>query len=127
MTKDISNLGDSQPIIYDKVITNVGSGYDPRHGAFRAPVGGIYKFTFSILQGTASMWTGVELVKNGVAVGRVKVGDYGYLAVGTNIVNVRLSAGDDIWVQHMTNLGSHVIPANDGGFAMFTGHLVAAD
>lgn len=73
------------------------------------------------------MWIGVELVKNGVAVGRIKAGDYGYLAIGTNIVNIRLAAGDDVWVQHITNLGSNVIPAQNGGYAMFTGHLVAED
>lgn len=73
------------------------------------------------------MWAAVELVKNGVAVGRVKTGDYGYWAVGTNIVNIRLATGDDVWVQHITNTGSHIVPARGGGFVMFTGHLVAAD
>lgn len=109
------------------MITNAGDGYDPRHGAFRAPVSGTYKFTFSVAQGTSSMYIGVELVKNGMAVGRVKTGDYGYIAIGTNIVNIRLAMGDDVWVRHMSNIGSNKIPAFDGGFGMFTGHLVSAD
>ncbi|XP_052253539.1 complement C1q tumor necrosis factor-related protein 3-like [Dreissena polymorpha] len=127
MTVDISNLGESQPIIYDKVITNVGRAYDSRHGTFRAPVGGTYKFTFSVLQGTNNMWIQVELVKNGKVIGRVKVGDYGYWAIGTNIINTHLDAGDDVWVQHSTNQGSNMIMSRNGGYTMFTGHLVTAD
>ncbi|XP_045166220.1 complement C1q-like protein 4 [Mercenaria mercenaria] len=127
LTHDITNLGVSQPIIYDKVITNVGGAYDARHGSFRAPVSGTYKFSFSVLQGTSAMYIAVELVRNGSPIGRVRTGDYGYYAVGTNIVNVHLDAEDDVWVQHQDNLGSRIVKANGGGFSLFTGHLVKAD
>ncbi|KAH3893464.1 hypothetical protein DPMN_017611 [Dreissena polymorpha] len=73
------------------------------------------------------MWIQVELVKNGKVIGRVKVGDYGYWAIGTNIINTHLDAGDDVWVQHSTNQGSNMIMSRNGGYTMFTGHLVTAD
>lgn len=109
------------------MITNTNEAYDARHGSFRAPVSGTYKFSFSVLQGTGRMYIAVELVRNGSPIGRVRTGDYGYYAVGTNIVNVHLDAGDDVWVQHQDNLGSGTIVARGGGFTMFTGHLVKAD
>ncbi|XP_052782191.1 complement C1q tumor necrosis factor-related protein 2-like [Mya arenaria] len=127
LTSDITNLGDSQPIVFDKVITNTDGVYDSRHGSFRAPVGGTYKFTFSVLQGTASTWIAVDLVLNGNVIGRVKTGSYGYYDIGTNVVNVHLAAGDDVWVQHNGNQGSDKIVAKGGGYTMFTGHLVTAD
>lgn len=73
------------------------------------------------------MWIALELVRNGSPLGRIRTGDYGYYAVGTNIINVHLDGGDDVWVQHEANLGSHIIKARGGGFTMFTGHLVRAD
>ena len=128
LTHDLTTFGTDQPIIYDKVITNVGGAYDNRHGAFRAPVSGTYKFSFSVLQGTGRMYIAVELVKNGTPIGRVRTGDYQYYAVGTNIVNVHLKAGDDVWVQHQDYIGSGMtVPAKGGGYCLFTGHLVKAD
>ncbi|WAR25943.1 hypothetical protein MAR_011647 [Mya arenaria] len=50
ITKDVTNFGSHQPLVFDKVITNVGGAYDSRHGTFRAPVDGIYQFSFSALQ-----------------------------------------------------------------------------
>ncbi|KAK3609817.1 hypothetical protein CHS0354_029856 [Potamilus streckersoni] len=127
LTKDITNLGIEAPIIFDKVITNVGGGYDPRHGHFRAPVSGTYKFSFSILQGTAAMWISTELVKEGRPIGRVKTGDNGYWTLGSNVITTHLQEGEDVWVRHKANEGSNIIPADHGHFTMFTGHLIRAD
>lgn len=127
LTKDINPLGDNQVLLYDKVITNVGGAYDSRHGAFRAPVSGTYKFTFSVLQGTSQMYIALELVKNGVAIGRVRTGDQSYYAIGTNIINVHLNAGDDVWVRHEESVGNDRVMSLAGGYTMFTGHIVRAD
>ncbi|KAL4225873.1 positive regulation of adiponectin secretion [Mactra antiquata] len=127
LTSDINPLGDNQVVLYDNVITNVGGAYDVRHGAFRAPVSGAYKFTFSVLQGTSQMWIAVDLVKNGAPIGRIRTGDYSYYAIGTNIVTVHLDAGDDVWVQHQELAGSDRIMTLKGGYSMFTGHLIQAD
>ena len=44
-----------------QVITNLGDGYDSRHGEFRAPVDGTYKFSVSAYV-KAGQWVGVEIV-----------------------------------------------------------------
>lgn len=41
------NLGpitDHADIVFDRVVTNVGSGYEPSTGRFTAPVNGTYQF-----------------------------------------------------------------------------------
>lgn len=124
ITKDNTNFGTSQRIIYDQVTTNVGGAYDPRHGTFRAPVDGVYEFAVSILQGQSTMWLGLELVKNDQVIGRAKTGDNGYWNMGSNVVNVRLQAGDDVWVRHMTDSDTHHVVSDKGLFTSFSGHLI---
>ena len=108
------------------MITNEGGAYDARYGSFRAPVAGIYKFAFSVLQGTSSMYIGLDLVKDGTVVGRIKTGAYGYRDVGTNIINLYLDSGNDVWVQHSTDSDSNKVLAEKGFYTSFTGFLVKA-
>jgi hypothetical protein len=42
------NLGQDQPVEFDKVVTNIGNGFDVRHGHFTAPVKGLYFISGSI-------------------------------------------------------------------------------
>ncbi|XP_052780134.1 protein HP-25 homolog 1-like [Mya arenaria] len=127
ITKDVTNFGSHQPLVFDKVITNVGGAYDSRHGTFRAPVDGIYQFSFSALQGTSTMWLGLELVRDGVVIGRVKTGDNGYYNQGTNVINARLKATNDVWVRHMTDSDNKHVVADGGYFTSFSGHLIATE
>jgi hypothetical protein len=127
ITSDITNFGTHQPVVFDKVITNVGGAYDVRHGSFRAPVDGIYMLSFSALQGQSSMWIGLELVRDNMVIARVKTGDNGYWNMGSNVVNVHLNAGDDVWVRHMSDSDSKHVVADKGFFTSFSGQLIHAD
>ena len=75
------------------------------------------------------MWIGLELVVDNNVIGRVKTGDNGYYNMGTNVISVRLDAGNDVWVRHMSDSDNkHIVAGgSDGGFTMFSGHLVRAD
>lgn len=44
----IHNLSQDQPIIYNKVLLNDGGGYNVNTGMFRAPVSGVYLFSYSV-------------------------------------------------------------------------------
>lgn len=127
ITKDITNFGTHQPVVFDKVITNVGGAYDSRHGSFRAPVDGVYEFSFSVLQGQATMWIGLELVRDNNVIARVKTGDNGYWNMGSNVIIARLHSGDDVWVRHMSDTDNRHIVAEHGFFTSFSGHLINAD
>ncbi|KAL4226941.1 hypothetical protein ACF0H5_014918 [Mactra antiquata] len=122
---DTTPFGIKQRVIYDRVTTNVGGAYDARHGTFRAPVDGVYEFAVSVLQGDSSMWLGLEVVKNyDQVIARVKTGDNGYWNTGSNVVNVRLQKGDDIWVRHMSKGDSNHLVGQKGLFTTFSGHLI---
>ncbi|CAG2247599.1 unnamed protein product [Mytilus edulis] len=62
-------VGKLREIVFDKIETNLGNGYDTYSGTFRAPKDGVYVFTWTIFVhgggsgGNGEVWT--ELVING--------------------------------------------------------------
>ena len=64
---DLTNLGAGQTIIYDKVITNVGNGYDNRTGIFTSPKKGVYVFEMALMV-TPGMEQYLEFNKDGQSV-----------------------------------------------------------
>ncbi|XP_063419008.1 complement C1q tumor necrosis factor-related protein 3-like [Mytilus trossulus] len=48
-SKDKTNVNSGTTVIFDKVVTNTGSGYDASTGQFVAPYEGLYYFTWTIL------------------------------------------------------------------------------
>uniref|UniRef100_A0A8C7HCQ1 Myosin-7B n=1 Tax=Oncorhynchus kisutch TaxID=8019 RepID=A0A8C7HCQ1_ONCKI len=52
-------------LVYEKIFTNIGNGYDTNSGMFSAPVRGVYYFTFTSMGREPGQKMGVYLVKNG--------------------------------------------------------------
>ncbi|XP_045165295.2 complement C1q-like protein 4 [Mercenaria mercenaria] len=121
MTKDITSLGVRQQIPFDQIITNIGNGYDSRHGEFRAPVTGTYEFSVSMLMNPGH-WTGVEIVKDGVAIGKLRTGDSAKWTMAGTSVTAELTAGQDVWVEHIAESDSNVFYGQS--FSTFSGHLI---
>lgn len=48
LTDNFGPVQQHTPIVFDKVITNEGSGYDSTTGKFTAPVNGTYQFNVVI-------------------------------------------------------------------------------
>jgi len=53
------------PVLYDTVFSNIGDGFDLTTGTFRAPVDGLYQFTF---YGMSNSETTLDLVHNSMYV-----------------------------------------------------------
>ncbi|XP_033750028.1 C1q-related factor-like [Pecten maximus] len=112
-------IGTNQIIAYEDVVTNVGNGYDSFTGLFRAPVGGAYEFI-------ATMWSSdgnfleIEMVRNGVDLcyGRASQSNQ---TMGSCVSMVELSAGDRVWVRHLSGRGTY---ANGQEYPSFAGHLI---
>ncbi|CAC5380966.1 C1QL [Mytilus coruscus] len=62
--KDKKNVNSGSTVIFDKVVTNTGSGYDASTGQFVAPYEGLYYFTWTTLT-YYSKYFSTQLMHNG--------------------------------------------------------------
>ncbi|XP_053397480.1 complement C1q tumor necrosis factor-related protein 3-like [Mercenaria mercenaria] len=94
LRKHMVNTGVHQVIPFENVITNVGNGYNPHAGDFRAPATGIYIFSVSLMTYHDSTSGDYAIRRNGTVVSSM------YLRgeTGSQTVVYELNKGDDIAV-----------------------------
>ncbi|KAJ8306888.1 hypothetical protein KUTeg_014972 [Tegillarca granosa] len=80
LSHDISHLGFNEAIIFDKVVTNHGNGYESQSGHITASVAGIYHFTTTI-------------VKNGNEIARAYTSSIDF-ECSVAVVIIQMAAGD---------------------------------
>ncbi|KAJ8298948.1 hypothetical protein KUTeg_023008 [Tegillarca granosa] len=121
LSHGIASLGDQQTIVYDKIVTNIGNGYDSRNSYFSAPVNGVYMIAVS---GMAEHNEYIELsiVKNGTPIGFVRSGFTNDYESGTTVLPLFLAKGDMIWVRHVSSTLGKI---HGYGWNTFSGFLIA--
>ncbi|XP_062603373.1 uncharacterized protein LOC134265142 [Saccostrea cucullata] len=90
----------SGTLVFDKVINNVGGGYNRHTGIFTAPVEGHYVFYVCIVN-HSSLY--VDLVLNGSSQVQAMANSFNandQYETGTNLVILHLQQGDTVWVKH---------------------------
>ncbi|XP_061195788.1 cerebellin-3-like [Saccostrea echinata] len=124
VTSDSSSWN-SGTLVFNKVISNEGGGYDPINGIFTAPVVGNYVFYVSI-QGYKDNDIYVDIVLNGSSEVRAMVeansASNEQYETGTNLVILRLQQGDRVWVRHYD--GSGYATFSDAPVTTFSGFLI---
>ncbi|XP_045169910.2 heavy metal-binding protein HIP-like [Mercenaria mercenaria] len=117
LSKHMTNLGNNQPIVFDRIVTNIGQRYSPNTGVFTAPTNATYYFFASIMSHTGQPLE-TEIVKNGVRM--VLMYSYDNMhEQGTNSVVLQLSTGDEVWVRHTATVGTMVYGNNWPTFSGF--------
>ena len=102
-----STTWNSGTLVFPKVITNVGNGYNPSDGVFSAPMASVYVF-FVNVQSYYSNDILVDIVLNGVmkvktmALGSSNSDNYN---AGPNLAILSLQTGDRVWVKHYSGQG----------------------
>ena len=90
-------LQHGQDIVFDNVLLNLGNGYHKQHGAFIAPVSGVYSFSVSLL--SVSPHCHAKLVKDGQILAMLDFSDTTKYIQSSQGVIVELNAGDDVSVK----------------------------
>ncbi|XP_062610533.1 uncharacterized protein LOC134272303 isoform X1 [Saccostrea cucullata] len=81
-------FGPQQGMEFDQIILNEGGAYDPRHGIFRAPATGIYRFVVTFIN-KPDLDAFEEIVKDGILLGHA-YSNYRQHSEGTVQVNVKI-------------------------------------
>ncbi|XP_062598299.1 multimerin-2-like [Saccostrea cucullata] len=121
-----SSSWSSGTLVFNKVINNVGGGYNPNTGIFTAPLNGDYVFYVSIQSyGNDNSDLHVDIVFNGSI--KVRALAYSYNSndlyeTGTNMVSLRLQQGDTVWVKHHSGKGYYT--HSDAPITTFSGFLI---
>ncbi|CAJ1085945.1 cerebellin 11 [Xyrichtys novacula] len=108
-------------LIFKRIFSNTGNGYDNNTGVFTAPVNGLYYFSFSTY-GYNTHVMGAILVKNGIR----QVSTYDHPSddgsdSSSNSVVLRLAAGDKV---HMELWDKGRVFDNLNGHTTFSGFLI---
>ncbi|XP_048771056.2 complement C1q tumor necrosis factor-related protein 3-like [Ostrea edulis] len=104
----ISNLGSKQPVKFDTVMLNEGSGYDVKTGKFTATEDGVYSFSWNVLVYSGKEFH-TEIVKNGNAIAynyaNGRIVKSGYYLSSSSTVNIKMKKGEQVWVTAHGNHG----------------------
>ncbi|VDI64752.1 Hypothetical predicted protein [Mytilus galloprovincialis] len=90
-------LSNGEKLIFDGVWINVGNGYEPSTGVFKAPQPGLYHFTAVVMSDSGSNLV-LYLCQNGLCITRRLLTGDGY-KTGTFDVVLNLQKGEKVYIQ----------------------------
>jgi hypothetical protein len=90
-------ISENTDVKFDRVVTNVGDGYDMETGKFTAPVDGVYQFNI-IISAQGRQKAAVMVLKNGEMVTTVWAESVPSWATSSNVAVLSLSKGDRVWL-----------------------------
>ncbi|KAK7461196.1 hypothetical protein BaRGS_00038755 [Batillaria attramentaria] len=115
-------LGHQSVLRFDHVITNIGSGYNPRTGIFTAPVAGVYVFFLSFMSVYNQGDVMLVIDKHGEELDTAFANAKTKYDQGSTEVTTHLTVGEKLWVRQQ--LGTAV---RGGTWTIFTGYLIHED
>ncbi|XP_022291583.1 uncharacterized protein LOC111102925 [Crassostrea virginica] len=114
-----SSTWNSGTLVFPKVITNVGNGYNSSDGVFTAPRAGVYVF-FVNVQGYSNNDVYVDIVLNGA--NKVRTMAQTNYDAGPNLAVLSLQTGDRVWVKYHAGQGYYTY--SDSPITTFSGFLI---
>ncbi|XP_013399541.1 C1q-related factor isoform X2 [Lingula anatina] len=106
-------------VVFDNVVTNVGDGYNPKTGRFRAPYNGTYQFHI-VISAQGRQKAAVMLIKNGVMILTVWAESIPFWSTASNTAILKLKEKDQVWLMALGRA-----PYLHGYmYTTFSGHLL---
>lgn len=106
LSTHLYKLGMNQRIVFDNIVTNIGSAYSGTTGVFTAPNDGIYYFIATVMS-HLGQHIETEVVVNGQTMVKMYSFDKDH-EQGTSGVVLQLQTSDEVWVQHLKTQGENV-------------------
>lgn len=118
-------LSGNQRVKYDVEISNIGGAYDLNNGQFTATVSGLYLIQVQLCLGTGGDWMDLNILKDGAVIGRVFSGDSAYHSCGSELSNIHLKQGEQVWL--VREAGKATSLNQDHGWNSFKAVLLQED
>ena len=116
-----SNTWNSGNLIFNRIVSNLGNGYNHRTGVFTAPVAGTYVFYVSINE-YHKLGIGLEIVLNNVSKVRLLGYSDSIHQTGTNMVVLNLQKNDGVCVRRYWGKGYYTY--SDVPLTTFSGFMI---
>lgn len=97
LSENLGPVKEHTNIVFDRVVTNIGSAYDPKIGRFTSPINATYQFNV-VVAAQGRQKAAVMIVKNGGMVATVWAESIPYWATASNIVVLSLEKDDQVWL-----------------------------
>ncbi|OWF42482.1 uncharacterized protein LOC110460999 [Mizuhopecten yessoensis] len=94
----MSDPGVGQTVIFNSHITNVGAKYSFETGIFTCTKPGIYIFSWSVEVANPNFLS-TDLMRNGVTIAETTAKGSDDWGVGSTLVAIELTVGDEVWVR----------------------------
>uniref|UniRef100_A0A194ANM1 C1q domain-containing protein n=1 Tax=Pinctada fucata TaxID=50426 RepID=A0A194ANM1_PINFU len=115
LSKDVQ-LAAYQTVIFDKVVTNIGNGYNNGTGIFISPASGLYQISGSVIAVEGYQDLGFDLMHNGNMVGNL----FGH-HTDSVVIYLELNEGDRVWIRKDFDTKTETMR---GTWSSFSGHLI---
>ncbi|XP_062613566.1 uncharacterized protein LOC134275303 [Saccostrea cucullata] len=114
----------SGTLVFDKIVYNIGGGYDSSTGVFTAPVDGNFVFLANV-QAYSNHYVFTYIVLNGsakVTTMAFSGSSHQTYSAGPNLVVLKLQQGDRVWVKCYSGAGYHT--QGDAPMTTFSGFQI---
>ena len=110
LSKDVTLPNEHQRVVYDVIVMNEGSAYDPETGIFQAPVDGTYMFAVTACAPNGGFFS-LNMVKDQqMVIGELRSGDDTYKDCNSEVSTSYMIAGSTLWVERSNNTNDKNVP-----------------
>ncbi|XP_071128082.1 complement C1q tumor necrosis factor-related protein 3-like isoform X1 [Mytilus edulis] len=117
LTKTVS-LGSNAVLKFDRVVTNIGNGYDPKSGVFTVGKSGLYEFAANFIS-NGDNWLELNLMKNSDFIVKGHSAK-AHGTAGSLQAILEVKKGDQIYLRNPRSYGA----LHGDNYAMFSGHFL---
>ncbi|XP_053376348.1 complement C1q tumor necrosis factor-related protein 2-like [Mercenaria mercenaria] len=124
LSQRIDHMGVGHHVVFDKILTNDGAGYNSNTGIFTVPDTGLYLFTYSVNDHfDRSM---LQLVVDGSNLVDIIVDPDSSTeeAMSGNTAIIHVSQGQSVWIQEYHIHDGSIWSDNTGRYCKFSGGLL---